>query len=66
MEINKLLVPSPSVEVLNSNGDIVAYRQPDIGFLQGIFKSFGDAPDGFAEENSLALAGATDSPPHAS
>ena len=50
MEINKLLVPSPSVEVLNSNGDIVAYRQPDIGFLQGIFKSFGDAPDGFAEE----------------
>ena len=50
LEINKLLVPSPSVEVLNSKGDIVAYRQPDIGFLQGIFKSFGDAPDGFAEE----------------
>jgi len=50
LEINKLLVPSPSVEVLNSNGDIVAYRQPDIGFLQGIFKSFGDAPDGFSEE----------------
>jgi len=50
LEISKLLVPSPSVEVLNSNGDIVAYRQPDIGFLQGIFKSFGDAPDGFAEE----------------
>ena len=50
LEINKLLVPSPSVEVLNSNGNIVAYRQPDIGFLQGIFKSFGDAPDGIAEE----------------
>ena len=50
LEINKLLVPSPSQEVLNSNGDIVAYRQPDIGFLQGIFKSFGDAPDGFSEE----------------
>ena len=50
MEINKLLVPSPSQEVLNSSGDIVAYRQPDIGFLQGIFKSFGDAPDGFGEE----------------
>ena len=28
----------------------MAYRQPDIGFLQGIFKSFGDAPDGIAEE----------------
>ena len=50
LEINKLLVPSPSLEVFNSNGNIVAYRQPDIGFLQGIFKSFGDAPDGIAEE----------------
>jgi hypothetical protein len=50
VEINKLLVPSPSEEVLNSNGEIVAYRQPDVGFLQGMFKSFGDAPDGMAEE----------------
>ena len=29
---------------------MVAYRQPDVGFLQGMFKSFGDAPDGMAEE----------------
>tara|TARA_Y100001935_G_scaffold93802_1_gene78038 strand:+ start:3036 stop:4073 length:1038 start_codon:yes stop_codon:yes gene_type:complete len=50
LEINKLLVPSPSEEVFNSNGQVVAYRQPDIGFLQGIFKSFGDAPDGISEE----------------
>ena len=50
LEVNKLLVPSPSEEVLSSNGEVVAYRQPDIGFLQGIFKSFGDAPDGIAEE----------------
>ena len=50
LEVNKLLVPSPSEEVLNSNGEVVAYRQPDIGFLQGIFKSFGDAPDGLSEE----------------
>ena len=50
LEINKLLVPSPSEEVFNSNGEIVAYRQPDVGFLQGIFKSFGDAPDGMSEE----------------
>ena len=50
LEVNKLLVPSPSEEVFNSNGDLVAYRQPDVGFLQGIFKSFGDAPDGFSEE----------------
>jgi len=50
LEINKLLVPSPSEEVLNANGEVVAYRQPDVGFLAGIFKSFGDAPDGMAEE----------------
>ena len=50
LEINKLLVPSPSEEVLNANGEVVAYRQPDVGFLAGIFKSFGDAPDGIAEE----------------
>ena len=50
LEINKLLVPSPSEEVLNSNGDVVAYRQPDVGFLEGMFKSFGDAPDGMSEE----------------
>ena len=50
LEINKLLVPSPSEEVLNSNGEVVAYRQPDVGFLAGMFKSFGDAPDGMAEE----------------
>ena len=50
LEVNKLLVPSPSEEVLNSNGEVVAYRQPDVGFLQGIFKSFGDAPDGISEE----------------
>lgn len=46
LELNKLLVPSPSV--LNDDGN---YEQPDdVGVLSGIFKSFGDAPDGFAEE----------------
>lgn len=46
LEINKLLVPSPSV--LDANG---SYSQPDdVGVLSGIFKSFGDAPDGFSEE----------------
>ena len=50
LELNKLLVPSPSEEVYNVNGDLVAYRQPDVGFLQGIFNSFNDAPDGFSEE----------------
>ena len=50
VELNKLLVPSPSEEVFNIDGDLVAYRQPDVGFLQGIFNSFNDAPDGFSEE----------------
>ena len=50
VELNKLLVPSPSEEVFNVDGDLVAYRQPDVGFLQGIFNSFNDAPDGFPEE----------------
>ena len=46
MEINKLLVPSPSV--VGTDG---SYSQPaDVGVLSGIFKSFGDAPDGFSEE----------------
>ena len=50
VELNKLLVPSPSEEIFNVYGDLVAYRQPDVGFLQGIFNSFNDAPDGFSEE----------------
>lgn len=46
LELSKLLVPSPSV--LNDKGQ---YEQPkDVGVLSGIFKSFGDAPDGFSEE----------------
>jgi hypothetical protein len=51
LEINKLLVPSLSEPITDSNGEIVGYTQPDdVGVLSGIFKSFGDAPDGFSEE----------------
>ena len=50
LELNKLLVPSPSEPIYNSNNEIVGYKQSDINFLSGIFKSFGDAPDGFSEE----------------
>ena len=39
-------MPSPSV--VGTDG---SYSQPaDVGVLSGIFKSFGDAPDGFSEE----------------
>ena len=52
LEFNKLLVPTPQFE----NSDTAAetaqktedYRK--IGWVSGIFKSFGDAPGGFSEE----------------
>jgi hypothetical protein len=50
LELNKLLVPSPSIPIYNSNDQIIGYNQADVGFLSGVLKSFGDAPDGFSEE----------------
>ncbi|CAI8266733.1 MAG: Uncharacterised protein [Bacteroidota bacterium] len=51
LEFNKLLVPSPSEPITDADGEITGYQQPnDVGVLSGIFKSFGDAPDGFSEE----------------
>lgn len=50
-EINKLLVPTP--QDFDGDGDIDAEDDEEyesIGFFEGIFKSFGDAPDGFSEE----------------
>lgn len=50
-EFNKLLVPTPQ----DFNGDGVIDSQDNeeyqnIGWFEGMFKSFGDAPDGFSEE----------------
>ena len=63
VEFTKLLVPTPQIPVpVDSNGDGdtldagengVAKANADyqaIGWTSGIFKSFGDAPDGFNEE----------------
>ena len=54
LELNKLLVPTPSEPIYGTDTDggqiIEGYTQPDVSFLSGIFKSFGDAPDGFGEE----------------
>lgn len=47
-EVNKLLVPTPSVSV-NDDGE-APYVQKDIGFFNGMFTSFADAPGGFEEE----------------
>ncbi len=49
MEVDKLLVPTPS----DSNNDGTIDREDDYyneSFFSGIFSSFGDAPDGFSEE----------------
>lgn len=58
LEFAKLLVPTPQLpKDLDGDGEISAdernqaredYRK--IGWVEGIFKSFGDAPDGFSEE----------------
>ncbi len=51
VEFNKLLVPTP--QDFDGDGDIDRedeQRYNDIGAIQGIFKSFGDAPGGFGEE----------------
>ena len=48
VEINKLLVPTPSVSI-NDDGE-APFIEEDVGFFSGIFKSFGDTPGGFSEE----------------
>ncbi len=50
-EFNKLLVPTP--QDFNNDGTIDGTDNAEyekIGFFSGLFKSFGDAPDGFGEE----------------
>ena len=51
LEFNKLLVPTP--QDFDNDGDIDSEDNEEynsIGAVEGIFKSFGDAPDGFNEE----------------
>ena len=58
VEFNKLLVPTPQRGIdLNGDGIVdsedstIARSDYDaIGWTSGVFKSFGDAPDGFSEE----------------
>ena len=57
LEFNKLLVPTPQDPDLNGDGTVTSeernqnnqdYRS--IGWTSGVFRSFGDAPDGISEE----------------
>jgi hypothetical protein len=57
VEFNKLLVPTPQDPDLNGDGTVTVEERNQnnqnyraIGWTSGVFKSFGDAPDGFSEE----------------
>lgn len=61
IEFNKLLVPSPPVYEIDTNGNrvinpntgkyvIAAGKDPDVSVPQGMIQSFYDAPAGFKEE----------------
>jgi hypothetical protein len=60
-EVSKLLVPTPpQLGFVDTDGDgeqdsdeptiITAGQDNNVGFLSGVFQSFGDAPGGFSEE----------------
>ncbi len=56
VEINKLLVPTPPI-IDYQTGEIIAGKDDNVGFVQGMVQSFYDAPDGFSEEmNEIAWA----------
>jgi len=56
LDFNKLLVPTQPIR--NSNGDIIAGKDPDRSVPSGIFGSFSDAPGGFSEEIKEVSIGA--------
>ncbi|MBO7145710.1 MAG: type IX secretion system outer membrane channel protein PorV [Salinivirgaceae bacterium] len=52
-DFNKLLIPTPPIyEPDPATGErrIAKGKSEDVGIIQGVFQSFGDAPDGFSEE----------------
>lgn len=59
-DVNKLLVPTPPIWKLDTNGlpiygpdgkrEILLGRDPNVGVVSGMFGSFTDAPGGFKEE----------------
>ena len=52
LEFNKLLVPTPQFESTDTTDETIQKREDyrKIGWVSGVFKSFGDAPGGFSEE----------------
>lgn len=57
LELTKLLVPTPQNPDIDGDGEVTSEERDktnndynNIGWVPGIFKSFGDAPGGFSEE----------------
>lgn len=53
MDFSKLLVPTPPIWATDDSTGrdyIYAGKDNNVGVLQGVFQSFGDAPNGFKEE----------------
>jgi len=57
VELNKLLVPTPQNPDLDGDGTVTTEERSQnfqnyrsIGWVSGVFQSFGDAPNGFSEE----------------
>ena len=48
VEFTKLLVPTPPTR--DDEGNIIEGQDDNVGWVSGIFQSFGDAPGGFSEE----------------
>ncbi|MFM7903207.1 MAG: PorV/PorQ family protein, partial [Bacteroidota bacterium] len=61
LDFNKLLVPTPPIysdSLSNGEQQILYGNSPDVGVAQGIFQSFGDAPNGGKEElQEINIAG---------
>ncbi len=54
IDLNKLLVPTPPL--LDSDGNLIAGKDPEVSVVSGIFQSFSDAP-GEIDENGSAVSG---------
>ena len=52
LDFNKLLVPSPEYEIIDGQNVLSNLGNADTGPIEGIFKSFADAPNGLTEELS--------------
>jgi hypothetical protein len=56
VEFTKLLVPTPPIRDINdededgNTNEILSGKDDNVGWISGVFQSFGDAPGGFSEE----------------